>query len=422
MNNVLRSMRSCSLTLSTLSLFVAAFFMPFSEACKVTFIIFVAAFALTRLVHLPRLTWRKPSRATLPLYLIIAFFLWVTITMFWTGNTDEGFHVLSKRLTILVVPLLALLRVPGERYDYNKVLFTLFLGVLVMSVLRFFISIPTNLDQDFEQLRLQWVWTYRGDFPNRWNMQLIHPTIMGVLQCYAIAALAYLKRPLFIKGKKSTALYYIFFAAVYALFLFLIYASLARMALIIFFAVSAIVVIVYLWNRHHRKIMFAAIALITIAGAAVLLNNPRMENFEWKKMQEFDPRYEQWRCGFMAISENNPIIGVGVGDGTYTFNAVHARPTFAKYFFDVESAHCIWIDGTLEFGIIGCLLLLAFFITNCLHFKRREQQIFMLTFTAIWILYTLTEPFLSRFAPIYIFCLTLLISFWMKEDSDTDKK
>lgn len=421
MNRSALSLHTVSLRLSNIALLVAAFFMPFSEACKVTFVIFLAAFAFTRVLHIPVLTFLRPSRTTAPLYLAIAFYLWIVITMLWTQNTDEGIHVLLKRLALFIAPLLALFRIPNERYNVDKVLLAFFLGVLCLSIIRPLASIPENLDQPLESLRWQYANIYRGDIPNRLGMHMIHPTVMGVLQCFAIATLAYLKHPLFIKGdKKRRNFYYSFFAFVYILFLTLIYFSMARMALIIFFAVSAIVVIVFLWNRHHRKAMFLAFGVIALGGSWALLSSPRMEHLELssEKLQQFDPRYEQWRCGLIAISENNTLLGVGVGDGTDTFNEVHARPTFQQYFYDVESAHCLWIDGTIEFGIIGCLLLVAIFITNCFFYRLRVQHVFVISFSVIWLLFTLTEPFLSRFIPIYVFTFFLLVSFWMKTQNN----
>ncbi len=406
------------------SFYVAAFGCAFYELNKLTFLFFAVCFFVERIVNAKQLKISLPSRDNVPLYACVLFYLWLVITLLWTENVEVGKTELVKRCMFLFIPLLALLKIPKGQYNYKGALVALVIGVVVSNVLRLIETFPSSDITNAEQFRQIWSLQYRGDIPLASGIGITHPSVLGMLECFSIIIFAYLKRDFLVRVKRyPRAIYYVCFALVYFFFFFSIRLSDARMAMIIYMVVTCIVVAVFLWNRNYRKLLFVTILLISTAGAYLLLTSPRMENMEFTQegLRHVDPRYEQWRCGLMAISENNLWTGVGIGDGTDVFNEVHSRETFKELYFDVDSAHCQWIDGTLEYGLVGSLLLLVVFLSNCFALRSRRGFVFVLSGTIMWMLFVLTEPFLSRFTPIYIFVFFLLICYWMKQEPKVEE-
>ena len=99
----------------------------------------------------------------------------------------------------------------------------------------------------------------------------------------------------------------------------------------------------------------AFVPAVLIGGGIVFKNHPRMQDFSFKKeeLQRFDPRYEQWRCAYHCIKadSHNMLIGEGIGDYTDVFNDMHNSPEFKEYYYNVDNAHNIWLDGQMEYGV-----------------------------------------------------------------------
>ena len=146
-----------------------------------------------------------------------------------------------------------------------------------------------------------------------------------------------------------------------------------------------------------------------------------MQDFEFtkEKLERFDPRYTQWECASSCISSDsyNMFLGEGIGDYTDTFSNKY-KSMFPYNDKMYSSAHNIWIDGQLEWGLIGNIMLLCIFIFNLLFMKSGRAKFTLYSITIIWLAFTFTEPMFSRSMPINLFCFFIVFSHWIKKEEE----
>jgi len=182
----------------------------------------------------------------------------------------------------------------------------------------------------------------------------------------------------------------------------------------------------FLWRNNYKLVSIAFVPIILIGGFIIFKNHPRMQNdfsFRKEELQKFDPRYEQWRCAYHCIKadSHNMLIGEGIGDYTDVFNDMHNSPEFKEYYYNVDNAHNIWLDGQMEYGLVGNILLLCIFISNILFIKSKQAKFTLYTITIIWLAFSFTEPLLIRSTPINLFCLFLIFSYQIKKEETPNK-
>lgn len=190
------------------------------------------------------------------------------------------------------------------------------------------------------------------------------------------------------------------------------------MALIIYILLTISIIFHFFWNKNYKIMAITFTIIELVIGFSGIKYIPRMQGFKIDRqdIQNFDPRYEQWRCAKMCIMENNKIIGVGIGDHTDVFDKIHSRQTFKKFYFEVHSAHNQWLDELLELGVIGCLLFISIFLGSLYGLTEKNGKELIINSTIMWNLYILIETLFFRTASIYLFILYIIAAYYIKQE------
>ena len=157
---------------------------------------------------------------------------------------------------------------------------------------------------------------------------------------------------------------------------------------------------------------FALAALIAISSL-----HPRIS----KQMLSNDLRYSYWKAAIELIEEK-PIFGYGMSSAQEEFDKVNMKYVDEDntYFWGVSQYHYIdchnqFIQTTLEFGIIGLLIVLAiYFLPLFICWGKKEWWLaFFFTLISVW--QSLFDMFLTGQFNI-IYGLLLLIPIHIKDD------
>ena len=101
-----------------------------------------------------------------------------------------------------------------------------------------------------------------------------------------------------------------------------------------------------------------------------------------------------------------------MGDRIQLFKAKYETTPHTFGIFD--SAHNEWIDGLLEYGLIGILLLLSFFVSLFLGVKKDNEKLLVANLGIIWLLFIMIEPLYLRSIPVIIFSISIIIIYLAK--------
>ncbi len=350
-------------------------------------------------------SFEKPNKNNIQLYLLWIYFGWMLISILWTDNLLRTEDLLLRRIIFFIVPLLTFFGMKKD-FQYKKILLAFVLGT--------FASIITALIYSY-------IKTVQGtDYFIRFfdHYQVYkHHTYFGLCKIFSIIIILYLKSDI-TKRLPHVSFYYIGLATTYLFFGALIYLSEARMPLIILVVVTATSSIYFLWGKSLKIIMSINVFAIAIVGTIIVMNHPRMQDFEFskEKLQEFDPRYDLWRNGYQCIKESNLVFGVGIGDYTDVFSKNHAKPEFQEHFFPAESCHNHFMDVQLELGIIGSIIFLYLLYSCFLGIKDKNKLFFVFNLMLIWVLFFMIENLALKNTTIYMFSFSLLVIYWMKKN------
>ena len=168
--------------------------------------------------------------------------------------------------------------------------------------------------------------------------------------------------------------------------------------------------------KYNKKLAAPIITLSCILFPYLILNHQRVKNSDIS----LDPRHVIWEHSINLIKEK-PLLGYGVSDGrkafiehrtenekfsTYYLNDLYSIEPDLKNTY-VPHPHNVFIESTIEFGIIGLILICSIMILPIVLTKGKKQLFSIITififgvqamFEVLWVL----------FPPIYL-CLFLYI-------------
>lgn len=176
-----------------------------------------------------------------------------------------------------------------------------------------------------------------------------------------------------------------------------------------------IIFITYTIYKHYPKAIAPIIILCIIVSFIGVSQHNRLQLDIIKK----EPRILIWKQALKLIKER-PIMGYGVCDGREKFvteclnneelvnnfwnNWLKKHPNYQTHRFH---CHNVFIESTLEFGILGFLLTLGLFILPIILTKHKMQAHLSL-FMLIFFIQSIFESFTYHFQPM-LFCLIIFI-------------
>ncbi len=409
-------MQKFRLFTQSLSLFgacLAAFSLAFPrEFLNIAFSIWIVCWGL-EVIFSGKYSIEKPNKSNIQLYLLVAFFAWMIVSLLWTDNMERAGVVLTRRLSFVIFPLFALLGM-AKQDQYRKILFAFVCGTVisvVIAIIYSYIKFSGGANAVFPGS----YFFYFNDYNHR--------TYFSLAMIFSLIFLVYL-RPNICRKLPHHIYYYIIFSILYILFSAIIFWAGGRMSLIILFLVTIAVAAHYLWEKGWKKSLIIGSILFLIAGGIVMKNHPRMQKLEFtkEKLQAFDPRYDLWTTQIRCIEKSNPVIGIGVGDVIDVFNK-EKHTDFMKYFQgqdmkDIDNCHNQYLDTQLELGFMGVILLLSAVIFTLIGVKGSDKRMLISSCVFVWVLFMMIEPITVKSVSIYMFAFTLVLAYWVKQSKE----
>ncbi len=375
-----------------------------------TMILWMAAWLVDIAFRKRPVSFHRPDPISASLYLAVLLACWMFASFFWTENLDDYLSILSVRLPLLILPLLALFGMPKE-FRFRRALFAFAVGVIFYSTALLFFSWD-SLPYTEKDPSQHFVWYYN---------QLQHRTHFGVCQLFALSILAYL-RPQIRNRLHSRGLFRLFFIFSWLVVMASLYFSEGRMMLAVALLISLSFLLRFLWLHNWKRLTFAILPLCVIFSILLFANHPRLQlrHFSEREIQAYEPRYDQWRCAVFCIQDesHNLLLGEGIGDATDVYNHMRHDKTRSHLFHPIsepfESAHNQFLQGQLEYGLIGSVLFLALLVSFLFSARESHARFFVFQVAFVWFALALIEQLFSKSQPVDLFCYSLLFCYWVK--------
>ena len=169
-------------------------------------------------------------------------------------------------------------------------------------------------------------------------------------------------------------------------------------------------IFVEIWKR--RKIMGMVIGfIIPFLLIGIISQHKRMTEGQIKA----EPRFFLWKSALSVIKEN-PVIGFGISDAQEKFDAarrIYETPEFRINWTISKHLDCHnqYLQTTMEFGIIGLLILLFLYISPVFYAEKNKKMLavflmFLCAYQSVFDMF-ITGPFSSIFCILVILILSV---------------
>ncbi|WP_417444265.1 O-antigen ligase family protein [Joostella sp.] len=385
------------------SLYIAFFFLPIDINIPTPF--FIVAI-ISGCINIFKGTKKYESKNKV-LLLFPIYFLVLAISLFYTQNQSDGWHLIERSLTLFLFPIIFLF-LKEDALSVRKLFDFLLFGLVVS----FFINLGFIVYDSFliiDQLPSEVSFWKR--FSIMWKLcmhvqfsSLINP---GYVSLYILLVLSnYLKNELNSISRLLTVI--ILFT-----YLFLLASKAAYITLFL----MSILLIIKVKDAKKKNLLIIILTLATI----VFVGNPRIikvDNNSYSKevlnvnpMISWESRLLSWKAAVNAIEEA-PFFGYGIGDA---HDALIAKYRDLGYFENYENrynAHNQFLETWLQTGVLGVFILMAIFTYLALYTRRsfNDFSVFIALFLAL-----LFESMLVRFNGIVFF--SIVVPLLLKERS-----
>ena len=348
----------------------------------------------------------KPNREWLFYGLLIIFYLWALLYWPWDGKAYFQHHM-EQRLPLLAFGIVGLFGISNR---FSKA--ALINAMVIMSVGSvLFLVFKTGWQELLHSSSRSWLLAVtRIQYINAhmgYNFFLIS-TLIGMWYLLFHAE----RKPLLWQKIVYPAAACIIFAA-------LIFSD-GRSGFFMGLAIIGMMSMVEIYNwRKWVGIGYAVIALSAIVAVSTL--HPRISSDSLTT----DLRYCYWKAAGELIQEK-PVLGYGMSRAQEEFDQVNMKyaDEARRIYWTEEHTHYVdchsqYIQTTLEYGIIGLLILLAIYLFPLYICWGKREWWLAFFFTLISMGQSLFDMFLTgRFNMIY--CILMLMAISIKKDYRTN--
>jgi O-antigen ligase len=332
--------------------------------------------------------------------------------IFETCNSPQFFHSTDKRLPFMIFGLLGIFTYPNPKIKISHIA----ICMLITSIATIAYIIIDNYSAIQENVSN--IYDYRekiGIFRNT-TLEVTHIEFNLYLNC-AIALC-------FITATRKKLLWQkiVFYIGILIIYTHIITSEgrvgfITSNALLLFF----ICIIAY---RNRTKLLIPTLVIATIAIALFVSRHNRFQSDILKN----EPRILIWQQAIDLIKEQ-PTLGYGLCDSHELFvtKSLENEKLVANFWnnwmkehpqYDIHRFHChnIFIESTLEFGIVGLVLTCMLFVLP-LMLTRDRKRLYLSFFVLIFGIQGMFESFTSHYQ-IFLFCW--LLYFFITRDRDQD--
>lgn len=180
-------------------------------------------------------------------------------------------------------------------------------------------------------------------------------------------------------------------------------------------ALLVITAIFALPRRYRLKYGLGILVGGMLLGSGLLMEHPRMQNFEWPKLEELrdgnqsssEIRFNIW---VLALEHPEDYFWTGLGAGQSMQYMVNRYQQYNMHLYAYLRfhAHNQYLEETMEIGIFGLLLFLAAWLSIPFCARGQGRQTAVL-FTTLFMLNMLTDCMFGKFCGIALWAVGLLI-------------
>ncbi|GAA4298941.1 O-antigen ligase family protein [Nibribacter koreensis] len=359
-------------------------------------------------------------------------FLLSAISFFYSANKEDALSALAVRLPFLLFPLVFSTSNISEKHLHFLLRLFVYLCALVCLgclLFRVYTFLYGNQDANY--------------FYNEGLISITKKRVVffGGYVSFSIFICGY-----FLLKDAVTRLEKILLAVV-AVFLFLILFLLAvRMVLLITLAVGMATVFIKLMQRRRYVLAGTGVAMMVLAFVALLqlfpqtksrfqsIGNLKYSFANQNKLDHFNAanqaenwngltlRMAKWRCALDVI-EQNPLIGVGVGDVKDEIVQAYQNRGFLYAVQNRFDPHNQFLEITMATGIMG-LLVFVWLLYHSLHLFWRTQNWMAMAFMVLLLFSSMTESLLrtQEGVAFYIFFWCLFVAYSLSKETVPLKK
>jgi O-antigen ligase len=348
------------------------------------------------------------NKAAALFFLFVIFYLWQIAGLFFSDSLNTGVERLFKRLSFIVFPLV--LFYPGSGIIKNIKLITRLFAICTFIYIIYcfgnaihhsiiienhrWIFNPHPVDYDYEYF------FYSSRFsdpvhPSYLSMYIVLSILIS-LEALFDSSLKYLK-----KG---------FYLLLLITFLLVIYLLSSRAGMLSVIIIMPLYFLYKLFGRFPRWIIFLSFAVMILAFVKIAWTNNRLyyntdgvTRTQPDEILKNDVRYNIWRSAVEVIKQHL-IVGVGTGDATQELKKEFINQGYVEGYYDNLNAHNQFLELLLENGLIGLILFLAI-LGYILFLAIQQQNILMVLFVIMTIIFFLFETMLNRLNGVSFFSL-----------------
>ncbi len=331
-------------------------------------------------------------------FIVIGIFFLLSFIYYPFENNHEYFHNLTERRLALLgfslIGIVGLNKLFKLSYFLNTIILTAIALICYLVFVKIgiaeFITNPAREDL-FTQARILNVNSHMA-FNLYLNLALASVWYLGVTRFRHIA--------LWIK-------------LIYAVFIVVIIATLliseGRSGFIAALGLIAIIVIRRMWI-YNKRLAFVVSLIILGSMSIVIFQHERMS----EKLLEQEPRLFLWKEVALPIIQEKPILGHGTSDGQVQIDKFRIEKQTG---FLIElwknnqrvDVHNQFLQSTIEFGIIGLIILLLIYYAPILIIEEFRMTLLLL-FLFLFSWQSLFDAFITgQFAGIFGFIMVLLL-------------
>lgn len=421
----------------------------------ITMIAWMAMWFIAKIFNRKSIHIEKPSLVNGQAYVALLLFVFMLCSILWTDNINRAERLLELRF---VIPIFCLLLLSSSKNDYSISYEWLMLAFVVGTTMKtvyvlykadeIYSTQSGQYNEDYGHMIYSYVDAY---------CSVMHHTLLGISQLIAVIFMFHLRVKVTTQQIKwKTFAYYISLVLTTVIVFYAMYKSEARAMMIGLIIIIALGMIQFFIEKKLYLAGLVIVGLTATTGIIMLQKMERMNRvlIQVKEVKESlnindyngligkkgavldsidmqmktsDPRYDLLICGIKCVKEQTikeKIIGYGMGDYSDKFIQRHTSEEFTTrplYQKEANSSHNQFIEGQLEYGIIGNILVFSLFIFMCLGFKSSNNRWTAIMISFSWFIYFMIEPVFTRAIPINLFAYSLVM-LQMTKFSETSPK
>ena len=408
--------------------FLMAFFLPIS--IKLSNLFLVLFFISSAFLFLFKKDFKKRNYTTL-FYTTMILFLINVFGLLITETPSEGIKAIERCISFFLCPFLLFFHTERALLEIKNKLFN---GIVLGSLVSVIILLCNNFINYFSTRPLfsfdDEIFSYYHTYYYFTDLLDIHPTYLGsyIILSITIVLIRFIRN----NNKKTRIINFWILLTLSIGILFL-------NSRIIFLLYFSIFISAFLWGLFKlfklKNIKYGIISLFLLGGIMFFMFNSSIsktfiysrltKELSWELSDQIDTKYNtkthadsriaRWKSGLKVI-EQKPIFGYGTRTEKDILALQYKKDGLENSYKLRYDSHNLFFTYTIEFGIIGLLVLCFYFFSNVyLSIKNRNIEYFVFFYMIITI--CVFESFLKNNAGITFVAFFSSILYFTKDSN-----